>query len=47
MAYVQYYDKVLGYWNKKRRNLLVISSLSNSVAGYDEIPASIMQQIIT
>ena len=44
MLYVQYFDKSIDIPEINTGD--IISSLSNSAAGYDEIPASIMKQLI-
>ena len=47
MLYVQYFDKSIDIPEINTAEIIsVISSLSNSAAGYDEIPASIMKQLI-
>ena len=47
MLYVQYFDKSIDIPEINTADIIsVISSLSNSAAGYDEIPASIMKQLI-
>ena len=47
MLYVQYYDKSIDIPEINTAEIIsVITSLSNSAAGYDEIPASIMKQLI-
>ena len=47
MTYVQYYDKSIEIPEINKDEICsVISSLSNSAAGYDEIPASIMKPIM-
>ena len=47
MTYVQYYDKSIEIPEINKEEICsVISSLSNSAAGYDEIPASIMKPIM-
>ena len=47
MLYVQYYDKSIDIPEITTAEIIsVISSLSNSAAGYDEILASIMKQLI-
>ena len=47
MLYVQYFDKSIDIAEINTAEIIsVISSLSNSAAGYDEIPASIMKQLI-
>ena len=47
MLYVQYYDKSIDMPEINTAEIIsVITSLSYSAAGYDEIPASIMKQLI-
>ena len=47
MTYVQYYDESIEIPEINKDEICsVISSLSNSAAGYDEIPASIMKPIM-
>ena len=47
MLYVQYFDKIIDIPEINTADIIsVISSLSNSAAGYDEITASIMKQLI-
>ena len=47
MLYVQYFDKSIDIPEINTAEIIsVISSLSNSASGYDEIPASIMKQLI-
>ena len=47
MLYVQYYDTRIDIPEINTADIIsVISSLLNSAAGYDEIPASIMKQLI-
>ena len=47
MLYVQYFDKSIDIPEINTADIIsVISSISNSAAGYDEIPASIMKQLI-
>ena len=47
MIYLQYYDKSIDIPEINTDEIIsVISSLSNSAAGYDEVPASIMKQLV-
>ena len=47
MLYVQYHDKSIDMPEINTVEIIsVITLLSNSAAGYDEIPASIMKQLI-
>ena len=47
MTYVQYYNKSIEIPEINKEEICsVLSSLSNSAAGYDEIPASIMKPIM-
>ena len=48
MIYLQYYDKSIDIPEINTDKIIsVISSLSNSAAGYDEMPASIMKQLVS
>ena len=47
MIYVQYYDKSIDIPELNTDEIIsIISSMTNSAAGYDEIPATIMKQFI-
>ena len=47
MLYVQYYDKSIDMPEINTAEIIsVLSSLSNSAAGYNKVPASIMKQLI-
>ena len=47
MIYVQYYDKSIDIPEINTDEIIsVISSLYNSAAGYDGMPASIMKQLV-
>ena len=47
MTYVQYYDKSIDIPEVNTDEIItIISSMTNSAAGYDEIPAAIMKQMI-